>query len=222
MIISIDGDLGSGKTLLMTHLGKLMYEDAYNVFSNYSLTFDHTRIESLKDINSIEGKRNVLLFDELWITADARKSMQFTNMMLSSSVLQSRKKHTDILYTTQFLNQVDSRIRNITSFNFSPTILARDEKEIPMVIRVNISKPDRNGNYGHFKTSNIFIYGSHNFYNTDEFIFQTESNQYKQFTDKYKDSELKKSELLSVLMIDESLNKTNAEIVANYIKTKQK
>lgn len=217
MIIGIVGDLGCSKTLTMTHLGNIMEESGICIYSNYHLTFKHNRIEGIDGINEIETDRNALLLDEIWLTADSRKSMAYENMMLSTSLLQSRKKHIDVLYTTQYINQVDVRIRSITNLIFNPQIIVSDDKGIPIYVTVNVLKRNIYGDMLQQSSFDILVYGTHLKYNTDELITKSESNKYKSFLKKYSNFTGKKSELISKLVIDDSMTKSDAELIANYM-----
>jgi len=217
MIIGIVGDIGSGKTLSMTHLGMIMQKSGISIYSNYHLEFPHVRIDNIQDINSINTPTNALLFDEIWITADSRKSMQYENIMLSTSVLQSRKKHIDILYTTQYIAQVDTRIRDVTNFIFHPTILVTDSAHAPMYIRLKVLKRNLYGDMIESKHIDLYTYGTEELYNTDELVTKSTANKYKPFLKKYKDFSGKKSQLMSCMIIDDGLTKSDADIIANYI-----
>ena len=57
----------------------------------------------------------ILLLDELHIWLDSRTSMSKRNRTISYFALQTRKEDVDLYYTTQYLIQVDIRIRNLTT-----------------------------------------------------------------------------------------------------------
>ena len=123
MIIEICGDLGSGKTLFMTLLGYICYKKGYLIMSNYHLNFPYQPI-NLKDLESIQ--KCCILIDEMHIFVDSRSSMKDFNKKFSYFILQSRKRQTNLIYTTQYRQSVDKRVRNLTDIS----IIAEKQKDI--------------------------------------------------------------------------------------------
>jgi len=59
-------------------------------------------------------KSGIVCLDEFWLTMDSRKFAQ--NIEMSEWALQARKKRLLVFYTTQTMNQVDNRVRQITDW----------------------------------------------------------------------------------------------------------
>jgi ABC-type multidrug transport system ATPase subunit len=112
MIIGIFGEMGSGKTLLLTILGKYAYDMGYKIYSNYKVNFEYTPVDifQLLDMNL---ENCVLLLDEAYNYLDARLSQTQINTLLSHLVFQTRKRNVHLLFTAQLLRSVDVRLRNL-------------------------------------------------------------------------------------------------------------
>jgi ABC-type dipeptide/oligopeptide/nickel transport system ATPase component len=217
MIIGIVGELGCGKTLLLTHLGKLMHDCGYTVYSNYKLNFPHNLIDEANILSNLtKESKNIFLFDELWLTADSRKSMSLSNFILSSSVLQSRKLSCDIFYTTQHSRQVDIRIRNVTNLFFRPSILF-NINNIPFLIIVKVFKRDFHGILIPRKTFYVNVLDSLGLYDTSEIILPSEHDEFSTLIERYKNFSGKKTALKSLLIIKEGLSGDKANTLASYI-----
>ena len=115
------GLLGSGKTLSMV---KDMYNDNKNgrkIVSNLILKFTKNQISQDFFEKFASGKKeelfNVTLgLDELHIFLDSRRSTSKRNTYLSYFILQTRKRDVVLRGTSQFFNQIDLRLRNITDY----------------------------------------------------------------------------------------------------------
>jgi hypothetical protein len=110
--ICFQGMLGSGKTLNMSRIGALAASTGQKVYANYSTGSWAERLQSITHM--FEVKNAVLLLDELQSILDSREFKG--NAALSQWVLICRKKGISILYTTQFLGQVDIRVRHVTEW----------------------------------------------------------------------------------------------------------
>lgn len=216
-VYGIVGDIGCGKTLFMTYLGYNCYLDHYTNYANYVLKFPYINIDSLKDISELCSGRNLITLDEGWITADSRKAGSYRNILLSKQVLQSRKQRADVLYTTQYANQIDIRIRQITKEFIIPEIMYWTEDDIPAII-----KADYYESIGGFKFkekgSRIFdVFNTHLLYDTNQRIESTESGEYIDLLTKYKDFVGSKADLTALINIDDQLPRSQAALAAQYI-----
>lgn len=134
VLMAICGELGAGKTLSLTYLAFRNYCKGRKIFSNYTLAFEHERIEKIEDIENI--RNGFFAGDELWLWLDARSSLKEKNRVISSILLKSRKRDVHIAYTTQSFKQIDKRIRNITDFIAIP-MLSPDEKWCKLIVMTN-------------------------------------------------------------------------------------
>lgn len=120
MIIGFIGDMGSGKTLSMVRIAYILYKKYnYDVYSNIVLNFPF-KLLTLDDIieysnNDKSFNNSVFLIDEAHIFIDSRSSGSRRNLIISYFILQTRKKNVWLLYTTQYLHQVDKRLRGSTN-----------------------------------------------------------------------------------------------------------
>jgi len=178
-------------------------------------------ISTLENIRDIKEGKNVLLLDEIWVTADARQSQKYENMLISSMLLQSRKRKCDVFYTTQYINQVDVRIRAITNMIISPSIMFVDKDNIPVIIELKILRRDLYGDMYEKKKVHINTYGAEQLYNTDEIIETLGENLADKYMEKYKGWKGYKGELVSLLQFDEGLSNQQAYNIANYIFAKK-
>ncbi len=120
MIVGFIGDIGGGKTASMVREAYLKHlKDGTKIISNMHLNFEHEFITLDDFMLMVENKEGlndcILLLDEMHIWIDARTSMSKRNRAISYFALQTRKASVDLYYTTQYLIQVDVRIRNLTS-----------------------------------------------------------------------------------------------------------
>jgi len=110
MLIGIMGKMGAGKTLSASILASyLSRATGAPLSANYDL-IGATPIESLDDVQ--EKESGILVFDEVWLSADARAWKD--NVKLSHWINQTRKKKMIVFYTTQHIRQVEMRMRNGT------------------------------------------------------------------------------------------------------------
>jgi len=216
-VYGIVGDIGCGKTLLMTYLGYQCYLDGYTVYANYNLKFPYIPIDQIKDIDFMQTFPNIVLIDEAWITADSRKASTYKNIALSKSVLQSRKQRADLIYTTQYANQIDLRIRQITKEFIIPEIMYWTQNDVPAIIKAEYFEAVNSFKFKEKGTRLFDIYNTHLLYDTNQVIEETESENYDNLLIKYKGFEGTRKELVAVLMIDDGLVKSIASTVSDYI-----
>lgn len=123
MLFGILGDLGKGKTLLLTDLLIKEYQAGNKIYANYNLfNMDYTHIENPYDIKGIE--KGFLGLDEFWLWADSRLSQKKTNKFISWIVARSRHFEIDIAYTTQHSAQLDIRLIRLTEIFFFPKLVS--------------------------------------------------------------------------------------------------
>ena len=122
MLFGICGNLGIGKTLMLTYLGLKEYLNGNSIYANYHLfNMKYKLVEEPRDfINVIDG---IFLGDELWLWADSRLSQTSKNKFVTKVLARSRHVKTDIAYTVQHRKQIDARIRRITDVWFFPKLV---------------------------------------------------------------------------------------------------
>ena len=96
MIITFVGTVGSGKTLAMTYEAWKYYRQGFKVYSNYNLSFPHTKLTKAVFDGMIAHKEQlqdaVLCLDEIHVWLDSRSSMQKKNKVITYFILQTRKR----------------------------------------------------------------------------------------------------------------------------------
>lgn len=113
----ITGLKGAGKTAYMT---KLLYDDfkrGHKVRANYKLEFKSEGIDlDFLLTNPYELQNMSLGIDEAQTWLDCRMSASKKNRIFSYLMLQSRKRHVDIYFTSQQAANVDIRVRKNIDF----------------------------------------------------------------------------------------------------------
>jgi hypothetical protein len=123
LIHAFEGELGNGKTLLMSFkvlqrwLSFRRRGIKCKVLANYGLKIPHEKVtveRLLFMMKSGEDLQNcIIALDELQVLLDSRNSISDVNQLLSYFFLQSRKQNVYVYFTTQFLDQVEKRVRRI-------------------------------------------------------------------------------------------------------------
>jgi len=108
----ISGNLGSGKTLLLTIIGKLAQT---KLISNFNLEFEHEKFDLVKFVKA-EYDNAIILIDEAYTLLESRSSMSNLNKALSYILFQSRKKSIDMYLTVQLNSTLDLRFRQLSDY----------------------------------------------------------------------------------------------------------
>jgi len=130
MIIIISGDIGSGKTMYLTSLiiNKLKY--GYTVYTNYNIKIpenykkqlifiEKEMVGNLDYWRTINHKKICIAIDEIHnVCLDSRRGMVGRNVRMTHWMAQIRKclrgnKKNHFYCTTQYLHQVDKRLRSL-------------------------------------------------------------------------------------------------------------
>lgn len=113
MLITIVGNLGSGKTLLAVILG---YYSKKKVVSNFSIHFKHKKVERFDLATFLQAKYEscTILLDEAYTYLESRVSGNQLNRIMSYILFQSRKKNVELYITAQLLSSIDLRYRELS------------------------------------------------------------------------------------------------------------
>lgn len=222
MIIGIIGNLGTGKTLLMTLFGYYLQMHGYNVYANYELLFPYIPITDMNILGDMsKDSRNAMLLDEIWISADSRQAMSDRNILLSRVIAQSRKRKCEVFYTAQWVSQVESRIKTLTSVLLHPKIFIADDEGIPAILSVDVYYREIMGDLDYIKTTYVPTYGIEQLYSSEQVIKPSQEKRLQKISEEYiKDNynvKTTKGELVSILTIEKNLSKADAHLVADYI-----
>lgn len=142
------GHMRSGKTLAMTVHAYKEYLAGRRVYSNLWFSFPHTRITANDLDNAIRNKDtdvfndSCICIDELHVFMDSRASGQARSRMLSYFITQSGKLHNTVLWTSQFLRQVDVRVRLNTSQLFRTRRVVRDRRGVERELSQDDTRTD--------------------------------------------------------------------------------
>ena len=168
------GRIGSGKTLSAVRQAYSCYLAGQDVWSNINLNFPYTKITT-EEFNkwSKEDKQfkdAVLLLDEFYLMADSRNSMSKMNMLNTTFILQSRKKHVNVLMTSQNFKQLDIRIRDNTHMVIFCKFLKNYKNRLDYVLQ-KIYTQNLMGNFKKIKRRPLFCANQfYDLYNTDEIV----------------------------------------------------
>jgi len=112
MLVIILGNLGSGKTYIMT---LLTYSDNRLILSNYKIIRKNSKKIDVPDLLDLPDDI-ILLMDEGYSWIESRSSSDSLNKYLSSVLFHTRKSNTDIYITTPMYSTLDKRFRNQANF----------------------------------------------------------------------------------------------------------
>lgn len=111
-----DGGIGSGKTVSLIRdlypLRKTQILTNIGLNKKVFKTYKMITLEDIKNYRNWEYNNMTVVLDELHTLLDSRKSFTDINIILSYWFLQSRKRNVNILGTTQFIHQIEKRVRN--------------------------------------------------------------------------------------------------------------
>lgn len=135
-VIAFVGKPRTGKTLHMTIMAYSDYTNGHKIYSNYHLSFPHTRMtvnEMLQiPFDDVEREPKTLCIQEADKVFDSRRSMRNENVLLSSLTGQSGKRNLNIYYDTQFWNRIDMSLRDVTEHLITSTVYVDGMTKIPI------------------------------------------------------------------------------------------
>lgn len=195
VVVGLVGEMRSGKTLMMTILLLDEYLSKKEVLSNYHLNFPHKIIDvnemdrSIRDKKTDYFENKALGIDEIHVFMDARGSGQKRNKMLSYFLTQSGKLDTTIYWTSQFMRQVDVRLRLNTQILYKvkryvlkrgvKRLLRQDDKRKDFYIDADkyVLMEGRNGLFFGYKNTVTIKNPSkyYKWYDTKERVYYSES-----------------------------------------------
>lgn len=108
MLYIIIGNLGTGKTLLMTYFASNIVDK--DIYANYEIK--HKNYKELKPIDVLSLPKNIECFiDEAYTWLESRLPSEALNRALSYILFQSRKKFTNFYLTVPLMSTLDKRFR---------------------------------------------------------------------------------------------------------------
>ena len=143
-LISVLGNLGSGKTLYLVVIGVKLKRPIY---SNFKLNLSNYRPLGLHDLIDLETNVNVFI-DEAYTWIDSRVSGSSVNRYCSYVILQSRKTFTDVFLTAQLFSTVDIRFRLQSNIIVECKAIGKQrfyKAVVPEMFRYVITNRENNG-----------------------------------------------------------------------------
>lgn len=117
------GKTGSGKTLHTAIDALVDLLNGRKIYSNMTFYhFPYTKINLLDMVDAVIDNRNdftdsspkTLILDEIQTLMDSRRSTSRSNIDFSLFISQCRKRGFNVIYTSQYLNGADIRLRQLT------------------------------------------------------------------------------------------------------------
>ena len=114
MLVNVDGDVGSGKTLLTTHIARC---DSRPVFANYQINIPNFTYLTPEMLFAMKNKNEprVCIIDEAYNWLESRLSGRPINVYSSYILFQSRKRGIDFFLTDQLFESIDLRFRKMVN-----------------------------------------------------------------------------------------------------------
>ena len=166
-IFCVVGDRGEGKTLTATALAYLYHTiDHQQVISNYTIkNMDATKI-TFKELYGLwqNLKDCVIVLDEVHIGADAYNFFNKNVRDLTEFITQLRKRHITLIMTTQRVQTLAKRLRDMIDYTLQCTKL--NDSLIGIQV-FNMRVPDDESFVKEFAIDGTQFY---NWYDTDEII----------------------------------------------------
>jgi len=114
VLINVVGDLGSGKTLFLCIYSFLSKKK--QIYANFRIENKKVKPFTIELLFRKDLKDCDILLDEGYIYLESRTSLKKSNLIFSYLLFQSRKRNINILTTSQLLNSIDLRFRNLADF----------------------------------------------------------------------------------------------------------
>lgn len=119
-IVIYTGGLGQGKTIAMVRALYKHSKDMREIKSNLTLKppieSSPLTMDDLNNYRTWSYNKMCIALDELHILMDSRKGMRDRNIVMSYWFTQTRKRDVHFYGTTQFLHQIDKRIRDVADY----------------------------------------------------------------------------------------------------------
>jgi len=165
-IVALIGDRGGGKTVTMTAIGKMLKEQGFTIFANYTLIdTDYQHIEFNDIVDFPEYLHDgVILIDEAHIGTDAYAFFTKRVQEITKFATQTRKRRLIFIFATQVFTQTAKRLRNLTNY-----IVYCNTTDFADVFELRVHNREVE-NQGYIKT--LYLHGApfYKYYDTNEII----------------------------------------------------
>ena len=119
LLIYVQGRRGTGKSTLATLFG---LTSTTEVMANYEIKTDNFKKLKFSEIVKVR-KRRLIILDEMYLLADARRSGSNINVIISHFLFQSRKLLADLVILAQENSSIDLRFREMADFVVETNLL---------------------------------------------------------------------------------------------------
>ena len=150
-IIGIVGMLGDGKTISgisILSVFKLLNDSINNpkrILSNIPLKIDYELLEFYDQLD--DCKDTLIFLDEIHQNADSRTWHKKGNFFTTGITMDVRKFRNKLIWTSQYANQVEKRIRQLTTLYIKPEKLHR------LIFNLNLAEIIVEKDYEHIKVN---------------------------------------------------------------------
>lgn len=222
MIIGIKGNLGAGKTLVLTLILLLMDEkssDDFKVVTNYHTDVTDEYVTNPMELEEISKElEGIQGLDEIWGWADSRNSGN--NEIFNEMIINSRKRGWIVVYTAQNFHMVDKRLRQNTDYGIIPEHHKNVGED---KAKLHIFSMDKGELEMHLNTKSFNPEAVYNTYDTREEVgTKSKGNVYEnlieEYAEKLRDGEYQfKNEMVADLKLEEDLSKTDAQDITHKV-----
>ena len=131
-IVTIIGNKGSCKTLLLTGIATHAHSQGRTVYSNFHLTnIPYVKFDFNMLVDLPEDMRNgVIVMDEAHMGADAYRFLSKKSKAITLLATQLRKLELELYITTQRFKFIAVRLRELTDYIFTMEVAKDEHKQI--------------------------------------------------------------------------------------------
>jgi len=137
--VAFVGKPRTGKTLGMTQLAYVNFQNGHEILTNYKLNFPSKSMSVGQMLqipfDDVDRHPKTLCIQEADKIFDSRRSMKEENRLLSGLTGQSGKRNLNILYDTQFFSRIDSSLRYVTEYVVSCSCFIDDRTNQPIAFQ---------------------------------------------------------------------------------------
>jgi len=111
MQVNVCGQKGSGKSTLMTFFADWAWVNYIQIYANYKMEYEHTKI-NIDMLTNFELKQALVLLDEVYLLLSSEEHRTMFNRLMTYFFWQSRKRYVDVVISYQYNTSVDPKIRS--------------------------------------------------------------------------------------------------------------
>lgn len=130
MIVTLEGVMGSGKSMFAATASYWEFSNGKQIISNMHLNFPYTHLDTdyfVEHMGDAQLQDSVIIFDEAYVYLDSRNSATKLNKLFTYFVVQTRKRGVDLYVCIHHIDTVDKRLRRAIDVRGT----CRYRKELP-------------------------------------------------------------------------------------------